>query len=142
MTPRRRRRRGEFRKLAAIGRGQSHRFFHEQVFTSAKGGPPHLDVQVRGQHYADGLDVGPLEQLAIVGDNRGLWMTVQPPRAAGCIRFCHRRKPGGRALCDYAGMVAAPGPVTDYTKTDLPHDRVRLLWIVNGGAASQTGLQE
>ena len=58
-------RRGD--QLVAFGHGHRHRLLHGDVLARGEGVDPHARVQVVGGDDVDGVDLGVVEQVAVVG---------------------------------------------------------------------------
>ena len=85
-------------------------------------GHPHLVVQVRGEDDVDHVNVGPVQQLAIVGHDRGLRVVGLGRGPAGLRPLGDGRQAGVRPVGNDPGVVAAPRPVSHQAESDLVHD--------------------
>ena len=118
----------------AMFHAQAHGLFQQQVPAGLEDRAGNLIVQVRRQHDHDRVEVRLRQQLPIVGEDvRG--RMFRPGALAGGRRPGRDGDQGGaRVGDDDAGVMAAPGAVTDQTAAD--HVRTRLRGIAgNAGTA-------
>ena len=116
-------RRGD--QLVAFGHGHRHRFLHGDVLARGEGVGPHARVQVVGGDDVDGVDLGVVEEISVVG----VRFRCPPLRCAfaGAVPVCVTD--GEELGVGGAGVPAGvePGDVAgpDDADADLAHSGVR-----------------